>query len=111
MTKLENTYETSLEIAHALIGGKWKLRILWNIEQGNNRFSQLKKVLPNITEKMLYTNLRELEDRGILKKEVIREQKPQIIIYNIENKYTKLESMIKLIHEFTEEYVEINKIK
>lgn len=111
MTKLENTYETSLEIAYFVIGGKWKLRILWNIVHGHNRFSQLKKVLPDITEKVLYTNLRELEDRGVLTKETIGKQKPQAVIYNIDKTYSKLESMIELIYEFTKEYAEINEIK
>ncbi len=51
-----------LILTHSLIGGKWKLKILWHILQGDNRFSELKKEIPGISEKVLYSNLKELED-------------------------------------------------
>ena len=35
-----------LILTHSLIGGKWKLKILWHILQGDNRFSELKKEIP-----------------------------------------------------------------
>ena len=37
-----------LILTHSLIGGKWKLKILWHILQGDNRFSELKKEIPGI---------------------------------------------------------------
>ena len=40
-----------LILTHSLIGGKWKLKILWHILQGDNRFSELKKEIPGISEK------------------------------------------------------------
>ena len=39
MGELKKEYRCVLDLAHDIIGGKWKLRILWNIQQGNNRFS------------------------------------------------------------------------
>ena len=63
-----------LILTHSLIGGKWKLKILWHILQGDNRFSELKKEIPGISEKVLYSNLKELEDARLLYREVIKEE-------------------------------------
>ena len=70
-----------LILTHSLIGGKWKLKILWHILQGDNRFSELKKEIPGISEKVLYSNLKELEDARLLYREVIKEKKPSVIRY------------------------------
>ena len=51
------------------------MRILWHIIHGENRFSELKKALSGISEKVLYTSLRELEEAEILVREVEQEQK------------------------------------
>lgn len=111
MSKIANKYNCSLVLAHSLIGGKWKVRILWHIMHGDNRFSKLKKALPDITEKVLYTNLKELECSGIIYKEIKYEQKPIAVIYNIQKKYTQLETVIDSIDEFTKDYAKINQIE
>ena len=51
MGELKKEYRCVLDLAHDIIGGKWKLRILWNIHQGNNRFSMLERAIPEITQK------------------------------------------------------------
>ena len=61
MGELKKEYRCVLDLAHDIIGGKWKLRILWNIQQGNNRFSMLERAIPEITQKNImsvsYTHL------------------------------------------------------
>ena len=51
MGELKKEYRCVLDLANDIIGGKWKLRILWNIQQGNNRFSMLERAIPEITQK------------------------------------------------------------
>ena len=51
----------SLDAAMYMIGGKWKLFILWNLKDEKKRFNQLAKLIPRITQKMLTQQLRELE--------------------------------------------------
>lgn len=58
MADLQKHYKCSLELTMDLIGGKWKLIILWHLLDGSKRFSQLNRLLPNITQKMLTTQLR-----------------------------------------------------
>lgn len=51
------------ELTLAVIGGKWKLIILWHLGlEGTKRFRELKKLIPPITKKMLANQLRELEE-------------------------------------------------
>lgn len=66
----EKTYSCPLELAIALIGGKWKCVILWHLRKKTLRFSQLKRRLPGITQKMLAQQLRDLEYSGLILREV-----------------------------------------
>jgi DNA-binding HxlR family transcriptional regulator len=43
------------------IGGRWKLIIIWHLRNGALRYNELKKAIPNISEKMLIQQLKELE--------------------------------------------------
>jgi DNA-binding HxlR family transcriptional regulator len=52
------------------IGGRWKPLIIFQLNNGPLRYSELKKAIPNITEKMLIQNLRELENDNLIAREV-----------------------------------------
>lgn len=72
-------YTCSFEIAIDLIGGKWKPLILWHLgTKGVQRFSELKKMLPNITQKMLTQQLRELEGDLLIHREVYPQVPPKV---------------------------------
>ncbi|MCC5628231.1 winged helix-turn-helix transcriptional regulator [Nostoc sphaeroides CHAB 2801] len=58
--------QTTLKI----LGGKWKILILWHLKDEAKRYSQLKHLMPEITEKMLIQQLRELENDGIVNRKV-----------------------------------------
>lgn len=66
MAIIKEEYTCSLLLVIDLIGGKWKQRILWHIIHGDNRFSLLQKGIPDITGKMLTTQLKELEVNGLV---------------------------------------------
>ena len=53
-----------------LVGGKWKLVLLWQLLGGAKRFSELKRKLGDVTQKMLPLQLRELEAAGLLTRTV-----------------------------------------
>lgn len=61
-----------------LIGGKWKGVILWHLTQKTLRFSQLKRRLPGITQKMLTQQLRELERDKLVHRKVYAEVPPRV---------------------------------
>lgn len=59
-----------VEATLELIGGKYKALILWHLSEGKLRFSELKKLIPNATAKMLTQQLRELETHNMIHREV-----------------------------------------
>ena len=62
----------------AIIGGKWKILILYHLCAGTQRFNELRRLLPDITQRMLTLQLRELEDDGIVHREVYPQVPPKV---------------------------------
>ena len=61
-----------------VIGGRWKVPILWHLLQGTLRFSELRRALPGVTQKMLTQQLRELERAGVVRRRVYPEVPPKV---------------------------------
>ncbi len=109
MTKIKNEYTCSLILTADILGGKWKLRILWHVLHGDNRFSLLQKAIPDITHKMLITQLKELVTSGILIKTDYHEL-PLRVEYSISEKYEKIEPILDSLCDFTLDYAQKNNI-
>jgi DNA-binding HxlR family transcriptional regulator len=60
------------------IGGRWKPLILWYLRQGGKRYSELRKDIPTITEKMLIQHLRQLEADKLITRKVIAVMPPHV---------------------------------
>ncbi|WP_026899433.1 winged helix-turn-helix transcriptional regulator [Daejeonella oryzae] len=69
----EKTFHCALDITMNFIGGKWKTVVLWYLRNQTLRFGELKKQIPDITEKMLSIQLKALEEDGLIKREVFPE--------------------------------------
>ena len=70
--------DCGLDVALAIMGGKWKPLILWHVMEGKIRFGQLKRLIPGITQKMLTQQLRELEKDGLVSRKVFAEVPPRV---------------------------------
>lgn len=64
--------------ASNILGGQWALAICCYLISGKHRFGELKKCLPNITERMLTLQLRKLEEKKIVKRTVYAEIPPRV---------------------------------
>lgn len=64
------------------IGGHWKAIILYYLIAGPKRYSELKKAIPSITEKMLAQHLKQLQEDELITKDVLQ-LKPAITIYSL----------------------------
>jgi DNA-binding HxlR family transcriptional regulator len=61
-----------------VIGGKWKVLILWALDKQPRRFGELRRLLPDVTEKVLTSQLRELEQDDIVRRRVYDEIPPRV---------------------------------
>lgn len=71
-------YQCSIELTLSIIGGKWKVLILWYLGKKTMRFSELRKAMPNITQKMLTQQLRELEENGLVNRFIYTQIPPKV---------------------------------
>ena len=74
MTKCKSTVVNALK----LIGGKWKIAIIYNLRAEPIRFGELKRILSPITQQMLTKQLRELEADGLILRKVYAEVPPRV---------------------------------
>ncbi len=89
------TYNCSIEVTLAIIGGKWKAPILWHLGQQTMRFSELQRQFNETTRKMLTQQLRELE-RDLLINRKVYPQVPPKVEYSLTKKG---ESIIPVLHQ------------
>lgn len=78
MSETEILGTTAVETTLRVIGGKWKLLILWHVREEPKRYGELKRLIPSITEKMLIQQLRELEQDGIVTRSAYPEIPPRV---------------------------------
>ena len=109
MPKLQSSYSCSLLLAMDLLGGKWKIRILWHILEGATRFSSLRRAMPDISEKMLATQLNDLEADGILSRTIVS-AKPLHIEYALAPDQQELCRALADLCEFSKNYAAKNNI-
>ncbi|MCC3374933.1 helix-turn-helix domain-containing protein [Cohnella sp. REN36] len=67
-----------IETVIRVLGGKWKPTILWHLLDATRRFSELEKLIPDITQKMLAQHLRELEADGVVTRTVYPTVPPKV---------------------------------
>lgn len=71
-------YYNPVEFAMDRIGGTWKMPILWRLKNRVMRYGELKKDIPHITDKMLTSQLKELEAEGFIHREVYAAVPPKV---------------------------------
>ena len=67
------TFHCAMDVTMGYIGGKWKTVVLWYLRNKTLRFGELKKQIPDITEKMLSLQLKSLEEDGVVMRKVFPE--------------------------------------
>ncbi len=94
------TFELTLE----LIGGKWKPLILWHLQEyGTMRFSELRKTIPSVTQKMLTQQLRELEEDKLVHREVYAQVPPKVE-YSLTDLGRSLMPTLKTMNDWGAQY-------
>lgn len=92
----ETIEECPVEYTLEVIGGKWKCVILWHVRNRVRRFSELRRLIPGATQKMLTAQLRELERDGLISRKVYAEIPPKVE-YSITEYGRSLSPMLELM--------------
>lgn len=88
------------ELTLSIFSGKWKVVILWHLGfEGAHRFSDLQRLFPKISHKMLTKQLRELIEDGIVHREVFSETPPKVE-YSLTELGMSLLPMIDMMYEW-----------
>ncbi|AIQ52189.1 winged helix-turn-helix transcriptional regulator [Paenibacillus sp. FSL R7-0331] len=67
-----------VEFTLDVIGGKWKGVLLYHLIDGTKRFNEFRRICPGITQRMLTLQLRELEEDGVVHREVYHQVPPKV---------------------------------
>jgi DNA-binding HxlR family transcriptional regulator len=70
--------DCGLDTVLALIGGKWKMLILFHLCHGPRRFGELRRLVPGISEKMLIQDLRQMQESGLLVRKDYKQVPPKV---------------------------------
>lgn len=92
-------YYNPVEFALDRIGGTWKMPILWRLKDKVMRYSDLKKSLPKVSDKMLSEKLRELEEEGFIHRKVFPHVPPRVE-YSITDRGQRSVEIIDLLRNY-----------
>lgn len=92
-----------VEFTLDVIGGKWKGVLLYHLISGTKRFGEFRKICPAITQRMLTLQLRELEEDGIIHREVYHQVPPKVE-YSLTDFGRTLVPIIMLMRDWGEQY-------
>lgn len=101
----ERVFNCEKELTLSVIGGKWKMIIMWYLgKEGTKRFSELKALIPDITQRMLTTQLRELEEDGIVNRKVYPVVPPKVE-YSLTPWGDSLIPILDLMYQWGKDYM------
>ena len=103
-------YYSPIELTMAFIGGTWKMPILLALRKRPLRYGDFKNAIPHITDKMLYSQLRDLEKKGMLTRTIYREKPPRVD-YALTALGKQSIKVISRLHDFGEHLMRIEGIQ
>lgn len=95
--------ECPVEVTMNLLSSKWKVLIIRELLTGTKRFSEIKKTLPGVTQKMLTQSLRGLEEDGLIERKVYPVVPPKVE-YRLSPLGWSLNPVIDTMREFGARY-------
>lgn len=93
-----------MTLVQKILSGKWKILILWYLSYKILRFSDIQKLLPDITTKMLTQQLRSLEDDNLIYRKVYPVVPPKVE-YGLTEVGKKVIPILNMMHNFGSEYL------
>jgi DNA-binding HxlR family transcriptional regulator len=91
----------AVETTLAVIGGKWKVLVIYYLREGTKRFNELHRSLIGISHRTLVKQLRELEKDGIISRKIFQQIPPKVE-YSLTRKGRELEPVLMAMHSWGE---------
>jgi len=107
--KLKDLPENPVEITLSMLNNKWKSLIIKELLTGTKRFNEVKAAVGTITQKVLAANLRDMEEKGLLKREEFQEKPPRVE-YTLTDLGYSLAVVLDSMAEWGSAYKELLKI-
>ncbi|MFC3831217.1 MULTISPECIES: winged helix-turn-helix transcriptional regulator [Niastella] len=76
-------YPCTVSLVMDLVGGKWKAVILYHLKDTNKRYGELRKEMPGVTERTLSLQLKQLEEDGLISRQVFGKKPPVKVVYSL----------------------------
>ena len=96
-----------VETTLMLISDRWKVLIIRDLMEGTKRFGELRKSVGNVSQKVLTSNLRQMEESGLLTRKVYAEVPPRVEYTLTETGYS-LKPVLDAMYEWGTEYKKHN---
>jgi len=106
----QKTVACPVAVTLSTIGGKWKPLIVWYLLSGTKRFGELRRLIPDATQQMLTMQLRELEQAGMLHREVYAQVPPKVE-YSLTESGRSLEPVLRQMAAWGEQYCDQHNIE
>jgi len=104
----DDVYGCPVEVGLQMISGKWKPRIMHELLKGKRRFGELHRLIPQVSRHVLTTQLRELENSGIIER-TIYPQIPPKVEYSLTNFGKSLEPVLEQLNVLGEQFIHVQK--
>lgn len=95
----ENISGCPVEEAMRLIGGRWRMLLVFFLLDGPKRFNELRRAIPDISQRMLTLDLRALEEAGMVLRTVYPEV-PVKVEYRLTDEGQRLRMLVEVLQEF-----------
>ena len=92
-----------VEVTLSMISDRWKVLILRDLITGTKRFGELRKSIGNVSQKVLTSNLRSMEDDGLIKRKVFAEVPPRVE-YTLTDTGMSLKPVLDSMEKWGKEY-------
>ena len=101
-----SNYRCEIEVTLEILSGKWKSLLLWNLSIHETiRFNEFRRLIPDITQKMLTQQLRDLVKNGLVEK-TIYPQVPPMVEYNLTPLGASLIPILSLMDDWGKKFVD-----
>jgi DNA-binding HxlR family transcriptional regulator len=93
-------YNCAVELAVDVIGGKWRPVILAHLKEGVHRYGELRRRIPDMSEKMLAQRLRELQHDGLIQRIEHEGSRPAHVEYHLTEEGRSLAPVLQALYDW-----------